>query len=491
MNGRFFAYRKPSFQSKRLWRWRSSRLAPGALFGLLLHIAPLLSGEDPAGFEYVPSLENIPSPAAVSDNLPLPATWPAMRHDRRLRLLLIIHNWWHAASAYQRIARRCGAALDLVVLGDIRDDISTLAHTNDQWIEAREQPSVTEVTEQAERMCKEALADASSRYDVIFCSSPRPDLLPFVEQGGIWVICGNVVPPADSPLLAHWPAKPSDKNSWHHGGSQRSDAAEVAGLPLHKLSSHQWHGIYEPAEGSLALASGEAGAAFLRRIKKGAILLVPTGPISRTWDAVERLHRAYDHDEIWLRFWDQVLHALTAGEKALPLVADLALNETEATAGKEHLLPGKIINRAPHKQKVAIASHVVSARGRVVYAGETQETILEPGESREWPVRIPVAADWPSGQYAAYLTIADPAAKKQIHQACEIFAVNSAVKITLASQKPGYRLGEKAAFAVTASAALPWQGEIRWAIHDFRGRLLGCGAIPCELGNDAKNFDFS
>ncbi|MCX7934040.1 MAG: beta-galactosidase, partial [Planctomycetota bacterium] len=477
-------------------RWRRLCSAASLLFCLALGMPLSFAAESAVDFDYAPGLESVPAPLAPGDKLPLPATWPALRHERRLRFLGIISlQYSYAAASLQRIARRCNASLDFVFTVDDRgptpDDITTLAHTNDQWIEAKDNPSVAEVAEKAAQVRRETLAAASGLYDVVFSWRAYEELAAYVEKGGIWAVCGNVMPAENSPLLAHWPAKPSAKNSWHQGGAQRGEAAEVLGLPLARLSSHQWHGIYEPTEGSIALATGEAGAAFLRRIKKGTILLVPTGPISRTWDAVARMHRAYDHDEIWLRFWDQVLHGLISGEKALPIMADLSPGEGEATPAKEYLLPGKIVNRTTLKQKAAVSAHAVSAQGKVVYAGETQEVELAPGESRDWAVKIPIGEDWPAGIYTAYLTVGDAVAKRQSHQACELFAVSGAVKMALASQKPGYRLGENAAFAVTASATSPWQGEIRWAIHDFRGRLLGCGVMPCELGPEAKNFAFS
>jgi len=467
--------------------------------GLFL-TATLLAAAQPETVNLKPEtrpLEEVPTLAAPVEGLPAPATWPVRRYERRLRMLAVI-GLQHAAAPFQRIARRCHASLDLIVAvdtgGGTPDDITTLAHTNDQWIEAKEKPSVKEVADHADRVRQEVLASAAGRYDVIFCSQPRPELAAYAEAGGIWVVCGNVNPDAKSPLASLWPGKPTTKNTWHSGGAQRGEAPEVAGLPLARLASHQWHGLYEAAEGAQALATGEAGATFVRRIGKGAIVLVPTGPISRKWDAIEAFQRAYDHDEIWLRFWDQLLHGLAAEDKALPAMADLRPGNKEALPGKEYALPGRFLNRTKVQQKLTASVHVVSPLGKVVHAGEMQDVTLEPGESREWAVKIPVAADWPTGLYATYLTVGDPAAKKQIHQAMEFVPVTGSVKLDLAADKPGYKLGEKATFTLKASAGgggAAWQGEVCWAIHDFRGRVLACGALPAELGAEAKEIPFS
>ena len=42
-----------------------------------------------------------------------------------------------------------------------------------------------------------------------------------------------------------------------------------------------------------------------------------------------------------------------------------------------------------------------------------------------------------------------------------------------------------------ASAREPWEGEIRWAIYDFRGRVLGAGNMPAKLAAEAKTFPFA
>lgn len=439
-----------------------------------------------------PALETVPSPVAPTAGLPAPATWPVLRHERRLRFLAILDQRDQAAP-YQRIARRLNASLELGFLaGEGKqgpDAIYTLSHTNDKWIEAAKDPSAQEVADHARVRLREALA--AGTYDAVFSGQLWPELAEYVKRGGVWVVCGKVVPDDKSPLAPLWPGRPTGKNSWHDKGAQRGAAPEVAGLPLERLAGWQYHGIYEAAEGAEALATGQSGAAFLRRVGKGAILLVPSGPISKRHDAIESLHRAYDHDEIWLRFWDQVLHGLTSGGEALPVVADLRSAEKEAAAGQDCTLPGNLLNRGKAARQVAVSVHVVSPSGQVVYAGQPRDVPLAPGGAREWNVTLPVAADWPTGLYAVHLTVGDPAAKKQLHQALAYVPVAGSVKLSLKADKPGYRIGEPATFTVEAAAAAAWQGDLRWAVHDFRGRQLGAGVLPADLAAGTKTIPFT
>ncbi len=86
---------------------------------------------------------------------------------------------------------------------------------------------------------------------------------------------------------------------------------------------------------------------------------------------------------------------------------------------------------------------------------------------------MPVPADWGEGLYPVYLTLSDPLARRQLHQAMELIPVAGTVALTLESEKRGYRLGEEARLTLTASARAPWNGSLRLGIYDFHGRLLG------------------
>ena len=161
------------------------------------------------------ALEEVPCAAVPTEGVPEPAAWPAARPERRMRFLAVVAQR-EAASPYQRIARRCGASLELLngIWGKNIDEIFLLAHTNDKWIEAKKDPSVEEVTERANLAKHETLASAAGRFDVVFCPQPEPELEAYVKAGGVWVICGTVSPSADSPLAALWPARPGKRNSW-------------------------------------------------------------------------------------------------------------------------------------------------------------------------------------------------------------------------------------------------------------------------------------
>lgn len=473
-------------------RGRKSAVTVAFCALVLLSCRASVAGAGNELFAPLLSLEAVPLMVAPATSLPAPATWPMGRHERRLRFFAVL-DLRERAAPYQRIARRCNAGLELAFLapGSDRgtDAILTLSHTHDKWIEAAKDPSPNEVAEVALQQVRDALA--GGKYDVVFSEKAMPELEAFVKSGGVWVVCGRAMPPDDSPLAALWPARPTSKQTWHDQGAQRDGAAEVAGLPLERLSAWQYHGLYQAAQGAEALATGQAGAAFVRRVGKGAILLVPTGPISKTHDAIARLHRLLDHDEIWLRFWDHVLHGLTSGGEDLSVTADLRSLTKETPAGQEIVLPGTLLNRGKIARKVVASVHVVSPLGKVVHATEPREVLLEPGKGFDWDSGFPIASDWQSGLYSVYLTVSDPATKKQLHQAWAFVPVNGAVKLSVTSDKPGYRIGEQAIFTVDASSSVPWKGELRWAIHDFRGRVLGTGTIAAELDAQAKKIPFT
>ena len=266
------------------------------------------------------------------------------------------------------------------------------------------------------------------------------------------------------------------------GGARRSGGWELAGVPVQYLHGHIWIPLAAAADGALALATGESGAMFLRRVGRGSLLLVPTGPISRRYDAVATLSRRFNHDEIWLRAWDQVLYSLVPNESApgaLPVLANLQPGASQALPAREYLLPMKIINRG-HAGPLVMATHVTAPSGRVVYT-RVEPLDLAPGRDKVAVVRVPVPADWGEGLYPVYLTLSDPKARRLLHQAMELIPVAGTVALTLKSEKRGYRLGEEARLTLTASARAPWSGSLRLGIYDFRGRLLGVQEQPARL----------
>lgn len=432
--------------------------------------------------------------SAPSDGLPAPASWPILRQDRRLRFL--VARGAESISSFQRIARRCNASLDVVVNHEHGWSYPVpMVHLNDKWIEAAKDPDLAEVKAKAGAAFADALKGASGNYDVIFCRQIEPELEKYVKEGGIWVVCGNVVPDAQSPLFPAWPAFPGKKNTWHLGGAKRNpDAPELSGLPLEYLCGQQWHGLYEVAEGAKAFSTGEAGAVFVRKLGKGTIVLVPSGPISRRHqDAAETYHLRYDHDEIWLRLWDQLLHGIIEGGSRLSVLADFRheAKTQDAIPGEDYALNGRIMNLTDKARDLEVSLHIVSPSGKIVFVKTPEAMKLAGRERRDWSTGVAIPEEWGSGLYTAYLTVGDPAAKKQIHQAMELMSVGGMVKLELGAGKAGYKPGEKAEFKLKASSLAPWQGEISWGAFDFRGRLLASGSQAAELSPEAKEIPLS
>jgi len=135
-----------------------------AVCGLCLSIFPAIPGTQ-ASESDSPTLEMLPAPSAPTTGLPAPATWPVLRHERRLRFLAVLQQREHAAP-YQRIARRCNAALELSFQPSEGkhgpDPINTLSHTNDKWIEVSKDPSAQEVADHAKARLRERLAARTS-----------------------------------------------------------------------------------------------------------------------------------------------------------------------------------------------------------------------------------------------------------------------------------------------------------------------------------------
>jgi hypothetical protein len=363
-----------------------------------------------------PELDEVPGPAVDVEHTPEPATWPAARYQRPLRLMAILGKG-ESAAAYQRIARRLRASLELryLAVGDDR------YHVNDKWIEPSGDPTMEELIAESRKMAFRSIEPVGGRWpcDVLFCNRELNDaalqesLVRFVSAGGVLAVCGNVYPPPTSLLGQRWPAKAMPNNSWMSGGARRSGDWELAGVPVQYLHGHAWIPLAAAADGAVALATGESGAMFLRRVGRGSLLLVPTGPISRRYDAAATLLRRFDHDEIWLRAWDQVLYSLAPNDSApggLPVCADLRPGGPQALPECEYALPMKIINRG-HRGPMVMATHVTAPGGRVVYT-RVEPLDLAPGRDMSAELRVPVPADWGEGLYAVYLTLGDPKARR-------------------------------------------------------------------------------
>ena len=405
-----------------------------------------------------PRLDNVPGPVAGQEGVPEVATWSTVRYASPLRMLAIIGKR-ESAGPYLRISRRLRADLEIIYLSHGKDEIY---HVNDKWIEPKDNPTREELAEYSEEVVVETLerqaeqASATGAYDVIFLAAGTDNeqiqaaALRCVSAGCLLVVCGNVYPNAESPLGGVWPAKPGSRNSWHPAGATRTDSPTVVGLPLGRLKGGRWMPLAEANEDAVALATGECGAAFLREVGKGCVLSVPTGPISRFHSAIESIGRRYDHDEIWLRFWDQVIYETVRGVAAIPAFADLKPGLEEAPPDSDYVLVGRIVNRSV-AESLNVAVHVTNPRGRVVY--RTQESVrVAAGSQVPYEVRVPVKQHWAEGLYPVYLTVGDSAAHRQFHQAMEFIPVKGQVSLELSADKRGYLLGEEIRFKLTASS---------------------------------------
>ena len=465
---------------------RSATVAVIAFLGLFL--------ADAAGVAQ--SVGDVPGPVLDGRELPEAAAWPVLRYERPLRMLVVADKR-QAMSAYRRIALRLRSRVDYCYVGV--DDMVEY-HVNDKWIEPKDQPTRDElakaVLESAVRTTQ--VQDGQPVADVIVVNGNpahvldepaiAANLLANVRAGAALVVCGSVYPKTESPLAAVWPMKAKPQNSWMGGGATRMPHAALAGVPVSHLAGHQWIPFAEPTEGSTALATGESGSAFLRTVEQGAVVTIPMGPISRHWAAIERLQRRYDHDEIWLRLWDQLLYELVRGDEAFPAYGDLPPVTGETPAGQQAVIEGTLANRTLNGP-LAVAVHVTNPLGEVVFRQE--ETVeLAAGAQRSYPVHIPVGADWPSGMYPVTLTVGDAKARRQVHQAMEYLTVAGQVTLSIAADRPGYPTGEQATFTVTGASSQPWQGELALGVYDFRGRLLAVETRPAELATEPREFRF-
>jgi hypothetical protein len=472
-----------------VWRWLQAGV------GLLAICAMTAIGA--AGENAGPKLDETPGAVAPDANLPAPAPWPVLRYERPLRMLAVAGKR-QPVTDLQRIARRMRSRIEFRYTGG-RDVGMAIYHVNDKWIEPKENPTAEELSAYSIEVVREALRvlpDGRPPADVIFCTMlDDANLLESVKAGAVLVSCGNVYPDEKSPFAAEWPAKPGKRNSWMSGGATRPEIAPegfgavLAGLPLERLAGHNWVPIPEATPGSVALSAGESGTVLVRRVGKGVIVFSPNGPISRLHAAIETMGRKYDHDEIWLRLWDQCLYELVQGASAIPAYTDLRPGAESAAPGQEYVLAGKIVNRTAAPQ-LAVSVHATTPRGQVVFAKE--ELLDVPaGSEQAYEVRVPVPDEWAAGLYPVYLTVGDPAAKKQLHQSMQFVPVAGSIAMTLTSAKPGYRLGEEARLTLSASSKRPWSGTLSFGIYDFRGRLLHTTSQEATLDETSRSFTFS
>jgi len=439
-----------------------------------------------------PRLEATPD-AAAPTGLPALATWPVWRYTHPPRVLAITGKLGSAAP-YARICRRLRARLELryISTGDDR------YHVNDKWIEPTDTPTQDELKSATIATAIAAVNPVGEApYDVIFCDNPdnlllntelQTQLLRYMTNGGTFVMCGSLYPANTTPLGKVWPATPGN-NLWQNQGGQRTDGPELAGIPLERLAGWTWTPTPLVAEGAVALATGQNGAAYLRAVGAGRLLYVPTGPLSRHYHAITNFGRNYDHDEIWLRFWDQLLYTLLNGERAIPVYADLRSGEKPAAPGENYKLAGSVANRAWPGVLTAVV-HVCAPNGAVVYTH--QDTLTVPRKnSVGYDVQIPIGTSWGAGLYSVYLTVGDATRKVQFQQALAYLPVAGPVTLTLASAKKGYRLGEEASFTLTTLAPTPWTGTLRFGVYDYRGRLLASSAQPATLTNQSTTQTFT
>jgi hypothetical protein len=441
-----------------------------------------------------PKLEDLPGPTTDATALPAPAQWPVLRYEQPLRILAV-HRKFGSIAAYQRIARRMRSTLSTLYPGAAGDAIY---HVNDKWIEPEKDPTHAELDQYIQRVVREGVAprDGKPPADVIFATLfdssllKEPGLLASVNAGATLVACGSHYPEADSPFAPEWPAKPMKQSVWMDQSARRSEGAvALSGVPVEWLSGWDYCPIAEPTPGSVALSANRCGSVYTRKVGAGTIIFAPTGPISRFHSAIASFGRKYDHDEIWLRLWDQLLYETVRGPGAIPAFSDLAPGAKEAAPGQVYALPGRILNRTA-RGPLAVSVHVTTPRGAVVYS--TTESLEAPaGGTKAYDVKVPVAADWPAGVYPVYLTVGDPVAKKQFHQSMEFVPVAGQVRLALKADKKGYRLGEPATFTLTASSGAPWSGTLSFGLYDFRGRLLGAASQPATLAStDPQPFTF-
>lgn len=154
---------------------------------------------------------------------------------------------------------------------------------------------------------------------------------------------------------------------------------------------------------------------------------------------------------------------------------DASSIETGAVAGKLRDLPAtarhptcsravpssrqaEVLNRTDRARTVVVSSHVVSPSGDVVYKSDVETVELAGGEKRPWPVTVPGPPTWCEGLYPAFVTVGDSDQRRQIHQAPRYIPVAGSVQLKLTSDRPGYQIGERAAFEIEASSASLWSG---------------------------------
>lgn len=439
-----------------------------------------------------PALDQVPSPISLHAGLPEPAAWPVRRYREPLRIM-VIGPEANSAAPFRRIGQRLRASVEFRFISTGGDE---LYHVHDDWIEPKGPPTrkdlvgrgLREAIDAVEHPLFDVVVVQGDPSGVLDRAAAQEKMVNFVRAGGTLVVCGAVYPKDGSRLGQIWPAHAVGSPRWMQQGAKLRRGAWLSGVPVEFLAGHAYMPAALPTPGSLALAQGESGAVFQRKEGSGSILFVPTGPFSRLPDAIIRLGRLYDHDEIWLRFWDQLLYEAAHGASAFPAYADMLPGRRVAWADSDYSLEGRIVNRAA-LSPLAVSVHVISPSGQVVYK-HTANLDVPAGSERHYTVRVPVAPHWGSGLYPVYLTVGDRREKRQFHQALEFIPVRGRLTLSLKPNKRGFKLGEEAVLTLAASSERPWQGDLCFGVYDFRGSLLGTGLQKVGLTTEPHSFTF-
>jgi hypothetical protein len=280
-------------------------------------------------------------------------------------------------SPYQAIARRVRGTVEARYL----DAGDAIYHVNDKWIEPKDNPTRPELTAYARQVVMDTVGSLAQtrRFDVVFVEARTglladadigASLLAFLRSGGVVVVVGNYYPDPGGPLAACWPANATSRNTWMTGGSMHADGPMLAGVPTDYLTGHTWIPIAAAANAGSAIATGEAGALFSASIGTGTLLYCPTGPMSQRWDAMDSIVWQYDHDDIWLRYWDQALYEAWRGKLAFPAYTDkftvAPIIQNKPGAGASFHVSGVVVNRDAGSSLTG-SLHVVDDKGGVVY----------------------------------------------------------------------------------------------------------------------------
>jgi hypothetical protein len=381
---------------------------------------------------------------------------------------------------------------DVTFLPLFYDELS-FHHLCDKPLEERKEETDAVVASGA--AYRESVLDHLADFDVIFASLPakssRPDrnevlrevqakISARVRAGGKLVIVGEPFP--DTSPSSIMPCRVSSRKNWTIGFEGVTDHPLVRGLPFEMTGTHSYTNLCEAIDSSsipLTRNPASANRFWLRRLPGGGqvVYLFQLGGGTAPWrNGTNDQHYAADRPDdslVWNAFLRRLVHGLTSGDRAFPVLARIALPAgTRALNGHALAIPVDVENRSGADQSVTLSVTAADRRSSR-QATAAQPVWLAKGERRT--VTLQVTPDLPCAdrQLAVQARVLDAAGTHILSESFAWIAYEPTVLVAVTTDRPSYRPGETIGVKVgNGPAAPPADAQLAIYLVDHDGRIV-------------------